>query len=573
MKRKLLSLILVAAMLASMLVFAPTSGAAVNTTTAEIAVTDATANAGGTVSVDVIVTTEKLQNGDLAFKYDATKLTPVEWKNESTGYNLPVEVLGVFAPNSYPRNGLELGLVGFGFAAGAARDASAGLAIATITFAVNANATPGDTYVEFVNGVECFVQPSSSHGVIEGANLTNKAGKITILPAGYEAAPSANPASDFEYEENDDGGLIIVGCAIESGDVIIPAEIDGLPVTAIGKQAFYNNDVASVTIPASVTTIEEMALYRLGACTAVYILGNPEIADTGIGWDGKKSSASGIMLNEDEDAALTTIYAAVGSYAETYAAIEDEDGFTLGFAEYIPATTLTYTVGDDTYTYIVGNSITAPGSAVVNGEVIVAWNDGVNNIAPGASMTIAGSTTLAPVTIKAPATQNGADVKVGATADDFALRFTSKLAIADYEKLGEIGDVQLGMLITPQKYVDYATAFTKADLAAWVVSQGYQAKDAYVDVQVNSYLSMDDNDYTIAASLKGFSTATTTKNPTFAAIAYAEITIGENVVTVYGSYDKACGRDAKTVLSALFAAGTLGTTEQGWLDTLIGKFD
>ena len=42
-------------------------------------------------------------------------------------------------------------------------------------------------------------------------------------------------------------------------DVVIPAEIDGKPVTSIGDNAFYVNELTSVVIPGSVKTIGDGA--------------------------------------------------------------------------------------------------------------------------------------------------------------------------------------------------------------------------------------------------------------------------------------------------------------------------
>ena len=577
MKRKLLSLILVAAMLASMLVFAPASGAATNTT-ANVAVTDATVKAGGTVSVDVIVTTEKVQIFDLLFNYDASKLEIVKWDNDTSEIN--AQVLGAFASGSgNTKAAAPKGLVGFGSSITRPQDASTGLAIATITFNVKADAAPGDTYISFAAVDGAYIMATSESQKIQGENLTTKAGKITILPAGYEEATQWVVLDDIpeatfdEDEELDLYGYVVDGdtctlvgyayldCGVQTGYVEIPAYIDGYKVVAIDEDAFRGSDYTMIKIPDTVTSIGKNAFNGAEKCVAVYVLN-----------DSCTIAARTAFNTKNKEYGGTVVYTNSSNIAETMAA-NPYDFVTV--QAYAPAPTLTYTVGSDTYTYVVGNSTVAPGSAVVDGEVIVAWNDGTNNIAPGASMTIAGATTLTPVTITAPATQNGADVKVGATANDFALRFTSKLAIEDYKTLADLGGgkVTLGMLITPQKYVDYAVSFTKADLAAWAVSQGAQAENAYVDVAINGYYQKDTTDYTLAASLQGFSNATTTKNPTFAAIAYAEITIGGNVVTVYGSYDEACGRDAKTVLTALSNAGTLGATQQGWLATLLDKFD
>lgn len=50
-------------------------------------------------------------------------------------------------------------------------------------------------------------------------------------------------------------------------DVIIPEEVDGIPVTAIAKKAFYENDkIKSVVIPESVISIGDEAFYK---CTSL----------------------------------------------------------------------------------------------------------------------------------------------------------------------------------------------------------------------------------------------------------------------------------------------------------------
>ena len=54
-------------------------------------------------------------------------------------------------------------------------------------------------------------------------------------------------------------------------DVVIPEEIDGYPVTTIGKSAFYNYSPASVIVPESVRKIEENAFTRCGDGTYIEI--------------------------------------------------------------------------------------------------------------------------------------------------------------------------------------------------------------------------------------------------------------------------------------------------------------
>jgi hypothetical protein len=60
--------------------------------------------------------------------------------------------------------------------------------------------------------------------------------------------------------------------------LVIPNATNGLPVTAIGDQAFYDLDnVTDVTIPRSVTTIGTSAFYSCTQLNSIYCLGNSPI--------------------------------------------------------------------------------------------------------------------------------------------------------------------------------------------------------------------------------------------------------------------------------------------------------
>ena len=75
------------------------------------------------------------------------------------------------------------------------------------------------------------------------------------------ALPSAIQALDFTYT-TDTNAVTITGYTGPGGDVTIPNEIDGLPVTTIGDQAFYACTIlTSVTLPDCVTTIGDGAFY------------------------------------------------------------------------------------------------------------------------------------------------------------------------------------------------------------------------------------------------------------------------------------------------------------------------
>ena len=77
----------------------------------------------------------------------------------------------------------------------------------------------------------------------------------------------SEPEWYYEMVEDDDGneiGVVITGYSVNfAGALEIPAMIDGLPVIAISGWAFEGLCITSVTIPASVTTIEN---YAFGYC-------------------------------------------------------------------------------------------------------------------------------------------------------------------------------------------------------------------------------------------------------------------------------------------------------------------
>ena len=76
---------------------------------------------------------------------------------------------------------------------------------------------------------------------------------------------TASAVEEADYTEGTYGQLTyknyedyieISGCDETATDVVIPAEIEGVPVTVIGKLSFFNNDkLTSVEIPESVTSI------------------------------------------------------------------------------------------------------------------------------------------------------------------------------------------------------------------------------------------------------------------------------------------------------------------------------
>ncbi|OUQ45103.1 leucine-rich repeat domain-containing protein, partial [Lachnoclostridium sp. An118] len=86
---------------------------------------------------------------------------------------------------------------------------------------------------------------------------------LGMLPMTVFAA-GGTTTSGLTYEDNGDS-VTITGYTGNEASVVIPNEIEGKPVTAIGERAFFkNNTLTSVAIPDSVTGIGDYAFYESG---------------------------------------------------------------------------------------------------------------------------------------------------------------------------------------------------------------------------------------------------------------------------------------------------------------------
>lgn len=72
----------------------------------------------------------------------------------------------------------------------------------------------------------------------------------------------------FDTVTNPQGTLTITSYDTSGGkDVVIPSEINGVPVTTIGSQAFLNAGLTSITLPNTITKIEDAPVVYKGAFT------------------------------------------------------------------------------------------------------------------------------------------------------------------------------------------------------------------------------------------------------------------------------------------------------------------
>jgi len=85
---------------------------------------------------------------------------------------------------------------------------------------------------------------------------------VLVMAVGVAGEEMMDASGQWMYVL-EDGGVMITGYVEEpSGELVIPAELDGYPVTSIGANLFIENEtIVSVTIPIGVKRIEEGAFY------------------------------------------------------------------------------------------------------------------------------------------------------------------------------------------------------------------------------------------------------------------------------------------------------------------------
>jgi PKD repeat protein len=99
--------------------------------------------------------------------------------------------------------------------------------------------------------------------------VTGSGGSDIVVKQGYITVNEPSVTDFISTASN--GNVTITGYNGPGGDVVIPGEIDGLPVTTIGNSAFGGKALTSVVIPNSVTSIGTSAFSNCKALASVTI--------------------------------------------------------------------------------------------------------------------------------------------------------------------------------------------------------------------------------------------------------------------------------------------------------------
>jgi hypothetical protein len=106
--------------------------------------------------------------------------------------------------------------------------------------------------------------------VLECIVVLQKPSMKSILCACFVITVAYAVRAQFNFITNN-GAITVTGYTGPGGVVVVPSTTNGWPVTSIGTNAFYNTDVAKVTIPNSVTNIGSFAFFGCGSLTNIIL--------------------------------------------------------------------------------------------------------------------------------------------------------------------------------------------------------------------------------------------------------------------------------------------------------------
>lgn len=140
-------------------------------------------------------------------------------------------------------------------------DAFLGLNITSVTIPANVTEIGSNAFADCTN-------LTSVNYAGDWSKLTIQSGNPAVEDAAKDAANEQ--LFDFEFILNNTA-VVVIRYKGTAADVTIPSRYKGKPVTVIGRAAFFNSAVTSVTIPDSVTSISDEAFINCPKLTNISI--------------------------------------------------------------------------------------------------------------------------------------------------------------------------------------------------------------------------------------------------------------------------------------------------------------
>ncbi|MDY4898765.1 MAG: hypothetical protein SO125_07430, partial [Eubacteriales bacterium] len=259
MKKKILSLVMIVAMVLSMMAISPAVSAEADPTAVPtVKLTDAVGMKGDTVTVSLLVTAPSFNGGTFGISYDKTRLEYVPGSVKdllgaqqapAQENNAAVEKPGSHELNSVADFGVLLVLGNIEITTEVNN-----LAFLTLDFKVKDDAPLGDAFVTCVPGKTQIQVLAAGGGAWKTVNWV--AGKVTVVSDGMFVPPVVPDGLEYDYDPSY-GEAYVIGYSGTQKDIEIPATVekDGTvySVVSIEALAFQGVPLNSCVLPASVT--------------------------------------------------------------------------------------------------------------------------------------------------------------------------------------------------------------------------------------------------------------------------------------------------------------------------------
>jgi hypothetical protein len=258
------------------------------------------------------------------------------------------------------------------YQAGSELDHSEALAFQEdITVALASSTLQGAVIVDedWINGTYYVVMHMSKSDAFREINQSSAAAKLDAVSRASLLAEgrmntafmqsSAKMAGGLLYEIIGGRSITITGYTGNAAVLDIPAQIQSLPVTAIGYVAFWGcTSLTSITIPSSVTVIGDSAFLRCSSLTSITIPSSVMVIDASAFWDCSSltsitiSSSVTVIGHHPFVGCVSLVSITVDSPNPAYTSV---DGIL--FDKNIQ-TIITYPAGKTARTYTVPSSVT-----------------------------------------------------------------------------------------------------------------------------------------------------------------------------------------------------------------------